>query len=256
MNLVIGLDIGGTKISGIVSDGKRVLRQAAVATPGDLKTFKQVLSELVLGLRAESDVRLVGAGMAGAVDAKSGRILHSPNIKFIKKFNLRGFLESLGFKRVFVDNDASCFTREELLLGQGKKFKNFVALTLGTGVGGGIVINGQLYRGRTGRGAEFGHIVLDGEFMEKTFQRLRDKGDFKLLGKLLGRTFASLTNIFEPEAIILGGGVALNEQQRFLKEAEKELKHFILDSKKQPRILVSRQNHGGALGAALLALKK
>ncbi len=85
---------------------------------------------------------------------------------------------------------------------------------------------------------------------------MRDKEDFKSLGMLLGRTFAGLTNIFEPEAIILGGGVALNEQRKFLPEAEKELGRFVFDSRKRPRILVSRLNQAGALGAALLALQK
>ncbi len=106
--------------------------------------------------------------------------------------------QDLGFKVVEVDNDANCFTRAEMLLGQGKKFKNFLGIILGTGMGGGLVMDGKLLRGKDNMGGEFGHLVEGGQFLEKSYQKARDVNNYKAMSLVLGRAFAGLVNIFAP----------------------------------------------------------
>lgn len=252
MKYIIGLDIGGTKINGIVMSGKKVLKELTIVTPNNLAEFERNLLKLVDFLSAEVEISGIGIGMAGLVDSQKGVIVRSPNIKFVKNLNLIKFFNANGFKNVRVDNDANCFTRSELHLGLGKKYKNFLALTLGTGVGGGIVINGEIYRGQNNSGAEFGHMVTSGQFMEKFFQKARDKKSNAYLGKILGQAFASLANIFAPNAIILGGGVSTDKTRNFVGLAQKEMKKFLFNKNLKIKVLVSSQKKAGALGAALL----
>jgi len=251
MKQALGIDIGGTKINGIVFDGKKVVRELTIVTPKTLFDFEKNILKLIDFLSTGFKINGIGIGMAGAVDAKKGIVVRSPNIPYVKKLNLAQLVQSVEKVQVVIDNDANCFTRAEMLLGQGKKFKNFILLTLGTGVGGGIVINKQLYRGALGTGAEFGHMVVNGEFMEKTFQRLRDRKQYNKLGILVGQSLVGLVNIFEPEGVIIGGGV-ISHSKVFLPPLISEIKKFIFDKHGNPKIIISQLKNAGALGAALL----
>lgn len=93
----IGLDVGGTKITGILFDGKKVVRELTVVTPKSLAQFKKSLSKLVEFLAFNHRVKGVGVGVAGIVNTKSGTIQYSPNMKFLAGFKFEKFLESLGF---------------------------------------------------------------------------------------------------------------------------------------------------------------
>jgi glucokinase len=252
MSKVIGLDIGGTKINGIVFDGKTVLKELTIVTPNNLAEFKTNILKLVDFLSAEIEISGLGIGIAGQVNSEIGTVVRSPNMQFIKNLNLVKFFQANGIKNVKIDNDANCFTRHEAVLGLGKNYKNFIALTLGTGVGGGIVINKQIYRGQQNSGAEFGHMVINGQFMEKYFQKARDKRDNKILGKILGQSFASLINIFASQIIILGGGVSTDKTRHFLTPAIQEMKKFLFDKNLKVKIVISKQKKAGAIGAALL----
>jgi glucokinase len=255
MKYTIGLDVGGTKINGALFAGTKMLKELTIATPGNFSDFNKNLIKLVDFLSAEQTPLGIGVGIAGLVDAKNGIVKYSPNIPFIKNLNLVKVFKSNGFKNVKIDNDANCFARAEMLSGSGKSFKNFLALTLGTGIGGGIIINRQLYRGMHNSGAEFGHVVMNDGFLEKDFQKYRNKRDFKKVGHLLGKSFVSLINIFEPEALILGGSVSTNEHPKFLPTAKLEIKKYLFDKSANPKIIISKLKNAGTLGAALL-LKK
>jgi glucokinase len=262
MKNIIGIDIGGTKITGIVFDpsrsaragagGKKVVNELTIATPKNLFEFKRNLLKLVDFLSVKQKIYGIGVGMAGLVDSKSGLVSYSPNIKFVRDLNLAKFLKRAGIKSVRIDNDANCFARGELALGQGTEFKNFIAITLGTGIGGAIVIDGRLYRGQNNSGAELGHTVLGGEFFEVIFRRYRDKKDFKNVGVVVGRALASFINIFAPEAIIIGGGFGKNESRKYLPEAKRAMAGFIFNEKANTKILVSQLKNAGSIGAALL----
>ncbi|MCX6702633.1 MAG: ROK family protein [Candidatus Wolfebacteria bacterium] len=255
MKTVIGIDIGGTKITGILFDGKKIKKELTVTTPKNLSEFKRNLIKIADFLSAGAKIYAVGVGMAGAVDTKSGVVRHSPNIKYARDLSLVKFFHLNGFKTVRIDNDANCFTRAELLLGQGKKFQNFLALTLGTGIGGGIVINRRIYRGKNNFGAEFGHIVMGDVFLEKLFQSSRDKGDFRQAGKLIGKGLVSFINIFAPDAIIIGGGFGHNESRKYLPAAKSEIRKYLFNEKAKTVILITKLKNAGALGAALLFSK-
>lgn len=254
MAYVIGLDVGGTKITGVVYDGKTIVDQLTIVTPKNLFEFKRNVLKLISFLSAKYKISAIGAGVAGSIDAKNGNVRHSPNIKFINSLKLAETLKLSGIKKVKIDNDANCFARAEMMLGQGKSLQNFLALTLGTGIGGGIVLQRKLYRGLNNSGAELGHIVIDGEFLEKRFQKARNTKDNKELGRLLGQAFAGFVNIFEPQAIILGGGVAADKSRHFLPLAKKEMQKYLFEKNVKINILVSKLKNAGALGAALLVI--
>lgn len=120
MKNVIGIDIGGTKITGVVYDGKKVVKDLTIVTPRNLFEFERNLIKLADFLSAKIKISGVGIGMAGLVDASRGIVKYSPNIKYVRGLNLAKLFKLNGFKSVKIDNDANCFTRGELMLGQGK----------------------------------------------------------------------------------------------------------------------------------------
>ena len=250
--MIVGIDIGGTKIAGVLFDGKKVIRELTIVTPNNLFEFKRSVLKLVDFLSADYGVTGVGIGMAGLVNSADGKIIHSPNIRFAKNLDLIKLFRDKKFKKIKIDNDANCFARAELLAGQGKKFSNFLVLTLGTGIGGGIVINRQLYRGQNNSGGEFGHVVMGDVFFEKKFQQLRNRKDFKGAGKEIGKALVSFINIFAPEAIIIGGGYGVSESKKYLPTALEEVRMRLFNQKAKTKILISKLNNAGAVGAALL----
>jgi len=158
----IGLDVGGTKIAGgvVATDGGVVERIPVVPTPpkdeaATLAALRQVIDEL----RAQHpDVEAIGVGAAGLVDWPDGYIRWAPNNAY-RALPLRQLLHDATGLPVVVDNDANTAAWAEARLGASASYMAF--LTIGTGVGGGLILGGQLYRGVTGIGAEVGHIVVD-----------------------------------------------------------------------------------------------
>jgi len=143
MKNVIGIDIGGTKIAGIVFNGKKVLRELTIVTPKTLVEFKRNLIKLVDFLSADVKIADVGIGMAGVMDAGKQTARYSPNIKYINNFNFKGLF---GNKiKTALANDAKCFALAEAKLGQGKNCDSVVGVILGTGVGSGFVLDGKVY---------------------------------------------------------------------------------------------------------------
>ncbi|MBI5530848.1 MAG: ROK family protein [Candidatus Doudnabacteria bacterium] len=253
-NNVIGIDIGGTKINGVLFDGKKVLKELEIKTPDNLFDFEKNLLKLTDFLSANAKVSAVGVGMAGLIDLKTGVVKYSPNIKFIKNFQLAKFFKLNGYKNVRVDNDAKCFARAENMLGQGRGVKNMVGITLGTGIGGGIIFNGEIYRGARFGAGEFGHMMFSSkETIESVFQKARDKQDNKALAEIIGVLFTNIYRAIDPDCIILGGGVATDKSRNFINQAKAFCKKNLLAYKIEPKnILVSKLKNAGALGAALL----
>src|SRR3990172_2092763 len=131
--LFIGVDIGGTKIRGVLWNGRKVVRAHEFPTPKNKKDFKEGLATLIAHLSGENPVRAIGIGAAGIVEKTT--LVSSPNISYIKNFAFRPLRpRSI---RLRVDNDARCFARAELLSGAGRGAKSLFALTIGTGIGRG-----------------------------------------------------------------------------------------------------------------------
>ena len=157
----VGLDIGGTKASGVVigPDGT-VVQSAERPTPrGDdsLVALIDVMAELALGLGHQGSV---GVGVPGLV-TRAGVLRSAPNLDGVAEFEVGRLLgERLGV-RIGVDNDATCAAIAEWQLGAGMGVDHMVLVTLGTGIGGGIIANGAIQRGSNGFAGEFGHMVVD-----------------------------------------------------------------------------------------------
>jgi glucokinase len=169
--VVIGVDLGGTNVRiGIVTRNGRILKK--VQYPTDFSEGRSAFTEqLVLSLgnlidrTVKNSYKLVGIGIgaAGAIDMKKGIIVHSPNIPYLNGFPLKTFLERRISVPVAIENDANAFTIGEGWVGAAKGSKHYCGITLGTGVGGGIVIAGEILHGATGMAGEVGHMVITPE---------------------------------------------------------------------------------------------
>lgn len=249
----IGLDIGGTKITGVVSDGVHVVRELTVATPKTIKEFKLSLVKLLSFLSTGREIFGVGVGVAGIVNSKKGSVTAAPNVKMLSKFNLVSFIKEQGYGSVVIENDANCFALAESVFGKGKIYENFIGITLGTGIGGGIIVNKQLYSGSHGSAGEVGHGMADFKNdSEHYFQKARDKKDMVKMGEVLGLLFANVFNILDIEAIVLGGTVASRHGKQFLPTALKIAKKHVLNKSGFPKVVVSTLKNSAAVGAALL----
>ena len=164
MGLTIGVDIGGTKIAaGVVDEEGSILETVKVPTPS---TPEGVVDAIVAAVRQVStghQIEAVGIGAAGYVDDKRATVLFAPNINW-RHEALKDKVEQRVGLPVVVENDANAAAWGEYRFGAGQGHSDVICITLGTGLGGGIIIGNKLRRGRFGVAAEFGHIrvVPDG----------------------------------------------------------------------------------------------
>ncbi|MFC4942446.1 ROK family protein [Pseudonocardia sp. GCM10023141] len=159
--LAIGLDIGGTKIAAAVVDTDgTVLAELVEPTPeeSDAESVTAVLVDLIERLRAVHEIATIGVGAAGIVEWPVGKMLWAPNNAY-RDWPVREQLEKVTGLPVVVDNDANVAALAEARLGE--PYPNMVMVTVGTGIGGGLIMDGRIYRGPTGMGAELGHIILN-----------------------------------------------------------------------------------------------
>ncbi|GAC1324983.1 MAG: ROK family glucokinase [Mycobacteriales bacterium] len=165
MALTIGVDVGGTKVaSGVVDDDGRILARLQRPTPStSAQDTAAVIADLVESLRADHEVSAVGIGAAGFVDAARSTVLFAPNLAWRDEPLREEVADKVGLP-VVVENDANAMAWGEYRFGAGRGEGVMVAITVGTGIGGGIVLDGALFRGRWGIGAEVGHlrVVPDG----------------------------------------------------------------------------------------------
>jgi glucokinase len=242
----LGVDVGGTKIlAGVVDREGEVSRQSERPTPVSTQDeFLAAVDEVVEGL-LDHDVQAIGFGLCSTIDQQAGRAVSSVHIP-LHDVDFRARMSERFNLPVAIDNDGNAAAIAEWKLGAGQGASHIVALTLGTGIGGGLILDGRPYRGSIGAGAELGHIVLDyggapcgggctghghfegfaagsaaDEAAEARFgpgsggKTLVDaaldgdegaKEDLARLGRHLGAGIATLVNIFNPELVILGGG--------------------------------------------------
>jgi glucokinase len=164
----IGVDIGGTKIAvGVVTVDGKIIKATAIPTPQHQGRLVECILATVDGLRRQHpDVAAVGVGAAGMVDWPSGYIRWAPNNSY-QALPLQQLLaEGIGLPAV-VENDANAAAWAEATAGAGQGLNNVIALTIGTGIGGGIIANGELQRGATGIAGEVGHIIINPTGSEK-----------------------------------------------------------------------------------------
>jgi len=241
---VIGVDLGGTKVlAGVVDRDGNVEHRRERPTPvGSQRELLTGLDEAVAELMRD-DIVAIGFGIPSRIDQRTGEIQGSVNIP-LADLDLRDRMSDRFGLPVAIDNDANAATLAEFVAGAAKDARDMVMLTLGTGCGGGAVIDGKLYRGW----AEFGHMVVEyngrpcqgsctglghlegyvtGTAATKLAQeefgpavdshrlvRLADEGEPRAveilaeMGRYLGAGIATLVNIFDPEVVVIGGGFA------------------------------------------------
>ena len=229
----IGVDVGGTKITaGLVKDGE-ILVSNTFPTPS-FGTLEEVVQTILAAIQKvlNKEVAGIGIGVPGLIDTKKGIVHDVQNISSFKSVPLTSMVENTFGLPVFLNNDANCFALGTKNFGLGKKFNNLVGLTLGTGLGGGLVINGRLHEGVGCGAGEFGYLPYQDGILEhycsgQFFQRqynitgkdandLAVKGDeralqmFHRFGYHLGEAIKIIAHVFAPEAVMLGGSVSKN----------------------------------------------
>lgn len=159
MSLSCGIDVGGTKIAGgVVDEVGNVLEYHRVESPAsDVEAIEDAITGLVQRLQANHDVTCVGVGAAGYIDKGRTTVMFAPNLAW-RDVNLSKEIEERVGVPVVIENDANAAAWGEFRFGAGHDVEDLLLVTVGTGVGGGLVLDGELYRGAFGVGAEIGHL--------------------------------------------------------------------------------------------------
>jgi len=227
---LIGVDLGGTKITAALIEDTKIIRQFTCPTPYDQE--KMVIVKAIMSTISsiyDPEVAGIGIGVPGLVDLQNDTVIDVTNIPSWDVVPLKSFLQERFQKPVFVNNDANCFAVGEKYFGKGQVFQNFVGLTIGTGMGAGIIINNHLYSGKFCGAGEFGTMIYrdktveayaSGQFFKdqnlsgKELSKQALLGDpkalqqFNELGEHIGRAIANILFALAPEAVILGGSVS------------------------------------------------
>jgi glucokinase len=161
MKTAVGIDIGGTNIKVVkVSETGDVLERLVEPTPsnpeGSSESLRIVLTKIIKNIMNDNVIG-IGFGIAGLINREDGVVIQSPNIPAINEFPVKHVFEKEFSLPVVVENDANIYAYGEKWIGAGKDMKNFAVLTLGTGLGGGIIYKGELFEGHV----EIGHIIIE-----------------------------------------------------------------------------------------------
>jgi glucokinase len=272
---IIGIDLGATNVRGAVVNNETIseIISQRINTKG---TEQQVLEDVfaIADKLIDSSVKAIGIGVPSVVDVKEGIVYDVQHIPSWKEVHLKQLMEARYKIPVHVNNDANCFALGEYYFGQGKGVDSFVGLTIGTGLGSGIIINKQLYAGSNCGAGEFGMVdYLDknyeyycsGSFFqnvygfsgEEVFEGSKKNEPWALmqyqeLGRHLGNAIKLVMYTYDPELIILGGSVQL-AYEFFEQTMWERIKTFgYTKSIERLQIKRSALENSGILGAAAL----
>jgi glucokinase len=251
---IFGIDLGATNIKiGLVDSHGRIVTRKYLFTKS-FSNREKLLSkiiEVIYNVLKQSKIQKknilgIGIGLPGLINFKTGMIHYLPNIPGWKNFPIKRWFSSKVKLPTFVDNDVNLITLAEHRIGAGRETKNMICLTLGTGVGGGIIINGDLYRGSSFVSGEIGHIpltengprcncggrgclecfvgnryilrlakrrMMDKKITLEKIDRLAREGNSKAIaiwrevGRYIGIALVGVVNLLNPEKIVIGGGI-------------------------------------------------
>jgi glucokinase len=304
----IGVDLGGTKmLIGVLSGTERLYEQREASTGQTEDELVELLVREVTEARdARPDVTAVGLGIPATIDHDAGIAVSAVNLP-LADLPIREIVSERVGLPVFVDNDGNVAALAEYLYGAAQGKPHMVMLTVGTGIGGGLILDGEIYRGSTGAGAELGHVVIQADgppcqgncpnhgcveslasgtalgregraaaesAADSALGRLLAEGQevdgkavteaalagdeiavgvFDLIGGRLGVACASLANVFQPNAIVVGGGV-IAAGDLLLEPARREVSERALRPMNETPILeATLGNDAGMIGAAAMA---
>ncbi len=272
---IIGVDLGGTKVSIGKVEENRIVKHASSSISAE-GSEKKVLKEIIQAIEKifDPDIAGIGVGVPSVVDVEKGIVYNAQNIPSWKEVRLKEILERHLHKPVYINNDANCFAVGEKYFGKGKKYHNLVGVTLGTGMGSGIIINDRLYCGANCGAGEFGTVpykkstleyYCSGQFFigeygtrgDQVYARAKqgDKAALKIFeqfGANLGEAIMIIMFAVDPEAIIIGGSVS-RAFPFFEKSMRERMKSFPYKlAVKRLVIEKSDQSQIAILGAAAL----
>jgi len=305
----LGIDMGGTSIKiAVVDDKANILEESSLDT--DIKAQpKKVINDIVNAckiLKYYGKVKSIGIGIAGDIDFKKGIVRFSPNLPRWKNVPLKKEIEKTTKKTVLIDNDANTACIGAFWLDLKSKSDNMICVTLGTGVGGGIIVDKKLYRGNTGTAGEIGHMTLEVNgnkcncgnlgcaetyigakyLVSRAVELMKTKSSKNILklsgnnnsnitpkilsaaaaagdltakqiwseaGEKLGVLLANIINFFNPDSIVLCGGIS-KAGEELLKHANKQIKSRAFKTAADScKIVISKYtNKLGVVGAAML----
>lgn len=309
---VIGVDLGGTNMRVAVVDRKGNIlfkhQEATHASNGRAKVVARLIElvrEVISRHRSAGlGIAGVGVGVPGVISSERGMVVRSPNFPDWNDFGFRAELETALSLPVFIDNDANAAALGEQWLGAGRGIKSMILITLGTGVGGGIVLDGKIWRGADGMAGEIGHITIIPEgrqcscgntgclemyasargivqsylegldrasiqsddrrraFTSEDIYLAARGGDvlaknvMEGMGRCLGIGIASLINIFNPEMIVIGGGVK-DAWSLFIEPLTSEVmrRAFEVPARRAAVLPAGLGGDAGIVGAAAVAMQ-
>jgi glucokinase len=307
----IGVDLGGTKMLVGVLSGTEPLYEQREASTGQTEDelVELLVREVTEARDARPDVAAVGLGIPATIEHDKGVAVSAVNLPLADLAIREIVSERVGLP-VFVDNDGNVAALAEYLYGAAQGKPHMVMLTVGTGIGGGLILDGEIYRGSTGAGAELGHVVIQadgppcqgncpnhgcveslasgtalgregraaaesapdsalgkvlaegGEIDGKAVTEAALAGDelaigvFDLIGGRLGVACSSFANVFQPNAIVVGGGV-IAAGDLLLEPARREVRQRALRPMNETPILeATLGNDAGMIGAAAMARRE
>ncbi len=258
----LGIDVGGTKMLIQAFDKKlRVLDEKMVKTDvrHGQKGFLTQLYDLINEFYSKS-VKGIGVAVPGIVDQPKGVLVHAPHIPSGKNLKLKSLLQKKFKTEVHIDNDINAFLAAEYLNPAVHKYQHVLGVMVGTGVGGAVIIDGEMFYGRDGHAGEFGHMVLNLDHKLKTLEHLtggyykkKNPALAKSIIEHLGIGLSNLNLIFNPEAIVLGGSVYHNHIAHKKTRLEKIIARHSL-SKKAPKLIDASSTTSVAKGAVFLMI--
>lgn len=298
MRYAIGIDLGGTNLrAALVSEDGEIHAQVREKTP--TKEGPEATAELMRKMierltrdHGRRSVEGVGIGSPGPLSRTEKKIFNTANLPGFENFPLGRRVEELSGKRVFFDNDAKCAAYGEGYFGEARALRNFILMTFGTGVGGGIVVDGRMMYGKSDGACEVGHFTLypDGEPCPcgnrgcferyvsasaivrrseaalgeevkayEVFERAK-RGDTKAqvflreIARDIAIGAASLVNLFDPDAVVFGGGIFSDGGAPVLEWIREQMRGRCFESSQRGLKIVASSLGGnaGVLGAASL----
>lgn len=278
MKEYLGIDLGGTNFNTgrvkdgiIISESLNAVNRSLTETELFQTLFKTIDTVIT------KNVISIGVGVPGILDPVSGVIYDIQNLPMWKEVPLKSILEQRYNLPVFLNNDANCFAKGEKVYGCGKPYSNFVGLSIGTGLGMGIIVNNKLYSGELCGAGEIGMVTYKDSILEayasslffikkynknaKELSDLASQGDPKALyaftefGVHLGNTINNILYMYAPEAIVIGGSIS-KSYSLFKKSMEDTIKSFAYPKQIELlKIEVSTLSGIAILGAAALCIE-
>lgn len=300
-NYILGIDVGGTNVkTGLLNAEGQVVARGHLSTKDFARNKKQLIKAMVDGVRSllaqqkisTRQLKGIGMGLPGLIDFERGNVIFLPNIPGWRNVPLKSLFEEQLQVPTFIENDVNLITLGEWKFGAGRDYQNLVCLTLGTGVGSGLVLGGKIYRGEGFVAGELGHMPLNEEgpacncgghgcferyvgnrtlqaraaevFGQADIQleevsRLAASGDKTALAfwdetaVKIGNGLVGIVNLLNPRCLVIGGGVA-NSHRFLFKTITKTIRSRAMQVQGKMFKVVKAQlgNDAGIVGAQVL----